>query len=353
MSSLIELSGDRDFPLGEVLPTGLVLSVLTGRIVRFNGVRDESDSHGLSGVIRGAIDVLRSVTPAVVDEPGKDPDLVVEPRGGPSAGDYEFDLTRHRADSGVGCLALQPMVLVLLSRAEGTSSIRFRGVTHKTGSPGFALYDYVLPALLEPLGFRFTTSLERWGFSPDGEGLVRVTVEGAGSTFDPAGLKLTERGNFVGLTGVSAVGNLAPDVLRRQTRAANERLAEAGFDPVVESVTAESHQPGTAVELTAEYEEASAAFQAVGQPDKRAETVARETVSDFLRYHRGQAPLARNHAETLLLPVLTSSEGSELHTREVTRSLRAAVHLAGKIQERRVSLEGEVGEPGRVVVGPE
>lgn len=331
---------------------GLVLSVLTGRTVRFEGIRDASNSHGLSGVARGAIDVLRSVTPAVVDESGEDPDLVVEPRDGPSAGDYEFDLTGYRGDPGVSCLDLWSMVLVLLSRARGTSSIRFRGVTHKTGSPGYTLYDSVLPEVLEPLGFGFTTSLERWGFSPDGEGLVRGTVEGSGSTFDPPGLRLTERGDFVGLTGVSAVGNLAPDVLRRQTRTANDRLAEAGFEPVVESVTAESRQPGTAVELTAEYEEASAAFLAVGQPDKRAETVAREAVSDFLRYHRAQAPLAGNHAEALLLPVLMSSERSELHTGELTRSLKAAVRVAGKILERRVSLEGEVGESGRVVVGP-
>lgn len=326
-----------------VLSRALVLAVLMDRSVRFEGV-------GLAGLMRLRVvkELVETIAEAAVIEEGSD--LVVYPGNGPSAGEYEFDLTRYEVEGRPTVPELWPLLIVLLSRAEGKSTLRLRGVTHGASLPGYAFVNSVLPALLEPLGYRSRTNLQRWGFSPGGEGLIQGTIEGKGSRFKPSGLTMDERGVLLDLQVTSAVGNLPVEILRRQTREASDLLLEAGYDPTVESVPAESHQPGTAVELTARYEEAAASFLTVGRPDKRAETVARGAVSDFLGFHRCEAPVSRTLAPQLLLPLLASPRRSVFRTEGVTRSLKETVSLTNYFPGRGVSLEAEVGEPGRIVV---
>jgi RNA 3'-terminal phosphate cyclase (ATP) len=187
------------------------------------------------------------------------------------------------------------------------------------------------------MGYGFELELTSWGFPPEGDGLVEMRLGGS----DPRGgraVRLTDRGSLRRLKGVSAVGNLSPDILRRQTREANDRLERAGYERVVQSEPVESRSPGTVLHLAAEYENVRAGFYAYGRKGKPAEEVAREAVDSFLEYEESSEPVQTRLAERLLVPLMIMEGASAIRTSDPAQ-IRTALPVARHFRDEVPSVQ--------------
>ncbi len=340
---------------GQVVRTALGLSALTGQTVEIKGIRQNRPQAGLGAQHLTAVNALAEICSARVEgnEPGST-HLRFDPLTSPEAGDYTFDVDRFsRGEGSAGSVLLVLQALVVpLTFTDGTSTLELRGGTHVQWSPPYHYVESVYLSALERVGYRVEPKLKRWGFYPRGKGILRVTVEGRGTDFRPKSLSLTRRGRLVELDGLSAVANLDPNILRRQTRAAKDRLEETGFEGVIQSRTPESLGPGTVVFLQARYEEVNAGFTSYGRKGKPAEQVAREAVDSFREYHKGNAPVDRFLADQLILPLAFGRDASTFRTTQVTPHLTTNGHLIKKFEVAEVQIAGREDTAGSVTVNP-
>lgn len=329
--------------------TVLILSIRTRTPVRFE--METSSKGDVPPTQRALVDVLEEFSSARLnwEENGI---LSFEPKVRPGSGEYRFDLSQYGIDDRVASVSpILRALLVLMADGEDSFDVHLRGGTHVRSGVPYSYLKRVYAPVLRRFGYRLELELKRWGFAPTADGLVRLTVKESDRSKSAADVSLEHRGSLEGCDGLSVVGNLSPDILHRQSRAANDRLEEAGYDRFVRSEPVESRSPGTVLHLTARYEEVRSGFYAYGRKGKRAGTVAREAVTDFLEHEKGDAPVDPILAERMVVPLLFRSGRSEIRVSRVTEKLYDKIHRARQFGYESIALEENDDGTGRLVLG--
>jgi RNA 3'-terminal phosphate cyclase (ATP) len=127
-------------------------------------------------------------------------------------------------------------------------------------------------------------------------------------------------------------------------------LAERGLDAKVEPRRLRGAGPGAGIFLFAEYELAVAGFTAYGRKGLPAEHVAEAACEDLLAHHRSGAPVDPHLADQLVLPMALGEGESRLVTSEITQHLLTNVWAVRQFLDRHLTVEGERGGPGTLVV---
>jgi RNA 3'-terminal phosphate cyclase len=110
---------------------------------------------------------------------------------------------------------------------------------------------------------------------------------------------------------------------------------------------------GTFLFLAVETEHCVAGFASLGERGKRAEAVGEEAAG-ALGAHCGTGAALDPHLPDQLVPYLAlSGEGSVFTTSRVTEHLLTNLWTIGLFRKFRYSVEGEVGKPGTVRIGPD
>ncbi|MFO0845177.1 MAG: RNA 3'-terminal phosphate cyclase [Gemmataceae bacterium] len=156
----IELDGSYGEGGGQILRTGLALSLLTGQPFHLRNVRARRPKPGLQA------QHLRSVL-AAAEVGGADvrgaslgsTDLSFAP-GRVRPGPYRFEI----GTAGATGLVLHTVYLPLALRGEEPSEVTLVGGTHVTTSPSFHFLDGTWRRYLELMGLRIGLRLERPGF---------------------------------------------------------------------------------------------------------------------------------------------------------------------------------------------
>jgi RNA 3'-phosphate cyclase len=328
---------------GQVLRSALTLALLTGRALRLEHVREARPRPGLAPQHLTAVKAAARVGAAQVEGAALgSTDLTFRPAG-LHPGRYRFDI----GTAGSTGLLLQTL-LPALALAPGPSEVVAVGGTHVPWSPCFELLDRAWRPLLARCGLRLDLRLVRPGFYPRGGGEVHAGVRpGAGVT----GLRLTERGPLEAIEGVSAVANLPLSIAERQRSRALQGLARLGLEADIALVRSTPPSTGTYLALTARCAGVSACFCALGARGKRAERVADEAVQDLAAFLRRGAAVERHLADQVLLPLALAGGGSAFTTSEVTAHLTTNAWVIRQFLPVHIAIEGNTGEPGRVVVG--
>ncbi len=192
-------------------------------------------------------------------------------------------------------------------------------------------------------------TIDSYGFYPKGGGTVRADILPA-REIRP--LECGSRGGITALQGYSAVANLPLSIAERQRDAALKRIAsrrEGSYRPGdMKILEVPSPGQGTFLHLDVESENSLAGFTALGERGKRAETVGEEAADRFLAYHATGAAFDSNLADQIVLYLSLCRERSEFTTSRITPHLMTNLWVICLFHEFTYSVEGEVGEPGRV-----
>ncbi len=335
----VEIDGSFGEGGGQILRTGLALSLLTGRPFHLRHVRAKRPKPGLQPQHLMSVRAAAKIGGAAArgDSRGST-DLVFEP-GEVKAGSYRFDI----GTAGATGLVLQTVALPLALRGGGPSEVTLVGGTHVSTSPCFHFLDVTWRRHLARMGLRLSLKMARPGFYPRGGGEVVAHIQPAAKL---TGLVFRERGP-VTVSGFSAGAGLPEHVTRRQARRAAFRLKQLGFDVELREETWQGG-PGSVVALVAETDPVPALFFGLGARGKPAEAVADEAVEQLSAFLRAPAPVDAQSGDQIVLPLALAEGPSEYGVAEVTQHLLTNVAVIRLFLERDIVCEGTEGEPGTV-----
>jgi RNA 3'-terminal phosphate cyclase (ATP) len=368
---MLTIDGSHGEGGGQVLRSALSLSLLTGQAICIEHIRARRPKPGLQAQHLAGVRAASQVGAATVEgDTFGSPTLSFAPQG-MFPGQYVWDVAEERGSAGAATLVLQTVLLPLAvmfqvpgskfhvpgyaqhgtrTTPHGSSRLTVLGGTHVPWSPPYHYVEQVYLPTLARLGLQASVQIERWGWYPQGGGLVQAQVTGSNQPM--AGLNLTERGQLRRLHGLSAVSNLPVSIAERQRARAEGFLRPRGFAPHIELVEAPARGPGTVVFLVAEYEQALAGFAALGARGKPAEKVAEEACAQFIAHHQSGAAVDPHLADQLILPLALAAGPSAFTTSQITQHLLTNIWVVEQFLPVRFQVEGQEGEFGRVSVTP-
>ncbi|HEX9190211.1 MAG TPA: RNA 3'-terminal phosphate cyclase [Vicinamibacteria bacterium] len=342
---LIPLDGAQGEGGGQILRTALALAAVSGRGFRVERIRANRLRPGLRpqhlAAVRAAAMCCGAEVHGAFDG---SPDLRFQP-GPVAAGEFRFDI----GTAGAATLVLQS-VLPVLATASGPSLVEVTGGTHVPRSPGFHFLSRHWAEVVGRLGLGARLCLERAGFFPRGEGLVRAEV--APWPLRPATLDLTRRGALLAVRGIAGAARVRGDVARRAADAARallweERRIESDWD-VAEVVAA---SPGAFLQAEAVFETGRAAFGLLGERGLRAEVLGERAARRVLKFIDDEEAVVDPWlADQLAVPLAVAGGGGRLQTSELTSHLET---VAAVLRQFGVpaSTWGRRGGPGGLEVG--
>ncbi len=334
---------------GQILRTALALSALTGDPVEFVNVRANRRNPGLAPQHLAGVKAAAQICDAEVSGAALGSQTVAFRPGGPArAGRYAFDISSLAGQGSAGAVTLLLQAVTLpLALAEGDSELVVRGGTHVAWSPPVHYLTWVLLPTLARIGVHAQIALESWGWYPKGGGEIHVTIHGGARL---RGVDLTERGALEDVMGLAVATNLPSHIPQRISGRANNLLRDSGLPPRVEPARTSGPSTGAGLFLALAYERVRAGFTALGERGKPSEQVAAEGIVRLLAYHQSAAALDR-YLPDQIIPALMLADGpSRLSTVEVTQHTLTSVETTRHFVERRVTVDGDVGEPGVIAV---
>lgn len=318
----IEIDGSQGEGGGQILRSSLTLSLVTGRPVKISNIRAGRDKPGLMRQHLTAVRAAVEVGDAQVegDAVGSQ-SLSFMPRA-IKAGNYTFSV----GTAGSGTLVLQT-VLPALMIADAPSDITVEGGTHNQWAPP---YDFLAEAyfpILNRMGVRVTSGLERHGFYPAGGGRFSVGVEPVAGKL--AGVEILERGEILHRSFTAVVAHLPCSIAQRELDAAAEKL---GWSPNCFHLhdVRNSQGPGNVIIAELHSEHVREVFTGFGRQGARAERVANEVVDQLRDYLASAAPVGRHLADQLLLPLGIAAwrDGAVSRFKTLLLTRHSSTHIA-------------------------
>jgi len=347
---MLAIDGSHGEGGGQVLRTTLALAAITGQSVRIENIRAGRRKPGLRPQHLAAVWAAAATCGARVegDELGSQT-LLFDPDGAPRPGDYVFDVAEAAQGRSAGSVGLVlQTVLVPLALASGESRLTLCGGTHVPWAPSASYLKHVFLPTVARMGVLARAAWDRWGFYPAGGGELTVHVVGQDRPLRP--LELVERGVLQRVFGTAAAMNLPAHIPQRMAARAHNVLEGHDLPAQVEPRRLRGPGPGAGIFLFAQYAHAIAGFTAYGRKGLPSERVAEAACEELLAYHRTRAPVDPYLADQLVLPMALAEGRSELVTSRVSRHLVTNIWVVRQFLALEISLQGELGFQGRLVV---
>lgn len=323
-TSILSISGESGG--GQLLRSSLSLALVTGRAFRMTNIRGKRPKPGLMRQHLTCVKAAAEICGAEVEgaEMGST-ELVFTP-GKIAAGDYRFAI----GSGGSTTLVLQTLLPALL-HAEASSTLRIEGGTHNPMAPPFEFIEQCFLPVLWSMGVDAAVTLERPGFMQAGGGVLMAEITPVKKWKK---LKLTERGEELGLFGKVLNAHLPRSIVEREIAAANEVLRL----PIEAMEARESTGPGNAILLGARFAKVCEISTGIAQMGKSAEAVATSAAKGLRGYLASMAPVGVHLADQLLLPMALAG-GGVFHTLSITDHTRTNMALIEQFLPVKFSAE--------------
>ncbi len=346
---MIEIDGSYGEGGGQILRTSIALSALTMRPVRVRDIRAKRPKPGLKKQHMTGIDVVAQLVNAEVKglEIGSTSiEFIPRERRG---GRFSCDI----GTAGSISLVLQA-ALPTASLAPDPIKLSLTGGTDVAWSPPIDYMRAVFLHALQMMGPRVEMTSRKRGHFPRGGGKVSCFVNPV-EKVKP--IELVNFGDLEGVNGVSHCVRLPSHVAERQADTAASVLQENGIEQVV--IERESYQknedrhlgPGSGIVIWAESSQgARLGADSLGERGKPAEDVGSECAHQLLgELSTGSA--VDSHLCDMLVPYMALADGlSTIGITKVTSHLQTNIWAAQRILDVEVSLDGELGKPGRLTI---
>lgn len=344
---MIEIDGSFGEGGGQILRTGVALSILTGRPVRFRQIRANRKPPGLKTQHQMSIQAAAALCGARVEGTALGSTTLTFHPGRVRPGSYSFDVSSLRASAGSTGLIFQTL-LPVLALADRPSHLALKGGTDVPWSPPASYLREVFLPTLKEMGIQAGMEIAERGFYPIGGGRVEVEVLPAEIPLRP--LRIEERGRLKSLRITSAIANLPVGIAERQRAAAAALLKQHGFDTEGKIQTLPSPGKGTFCFIVAEFEQVRAGFSALGAIGKRAERVGEEAANAFLRHAAREGALDLHLADQVVLYMALAQGKSVATVAEVTAHLRTNIWVIEQFLPVRFDLTADKKGAGMIEV---
>lgn len=292
---LIELDGSTGEGGGQILRTGLALSMCTGQPLAIQRIRAKRPKPGLMRQHLTCVQAAVAVCGAKVEgaELGSQT-LVFEP-GPVRAGDYAFNV----GTAGSCTLVLQTVLPALMLCAE-PSRVSLSGGTHNPMAPPFHFLERSFAPLLRRLGVGLDLELRRLGFYPAGGGELSAVVRPTAGGLLP--FDLTDRGPVQEAYAECFAPALPSAVAVRELAALARALGWSGEQLRTPTVR-QNEGPGNALLATIAYAHVSEVVTVFGEKGVSAEQVAGALVKEVRAYQASEGALGQHLADQWMLPL--------------------------------------------------
>jgi len=326
---------------GQILRSSLALSMITGQAIEILNIRARRPKPGLRPQHLTCVKAAASVCGARLEGAEFGSQRLVFIPGKVKPGNYSFAI----GTAGSVMLVFQT-VLLPLALSPGPSEITFTGGTHVPWSPCFHYIDLVFRPAVSAMGILFEMELERWGYYPKGEGIVRTRIlpsEGLGS-FRP----VPRRGEKVCVKAISATARLPGHVRKRQSARVKSVLEGREIEVDVEEREGSAMCPGSLLFCWISGQGRYGGFTGLGARGKPAEKVADEAVSGLLAFLDSGAACDKYLSDQILLPAVLARGESQWSTNSISNHLLTNIWVTRRFGLGKVKLLEEDGKSGLI-----
>ncbi len=333
---MIEIDGSRYSGSGTIVRQAVAFAALTGRPVHVVNARVRRPNPGLRPQHIRVVEAIRELVGGTVEglTPGSQ-ELWFRPGPLKTERRYVWDIGTAGSTTMLG-LALLPV----LAFAPSPVSVELRGGLFQDFAPSVFHLQYVMVPLLKRMGLDVAVVMERPGYVPRGEGILRMTV--APLPVPLQSVTLERAGVIRRVWGIALASHLVErKVSRRMAGAAKQVLVRAGYDAEIEERDdTTALQPGAALALFAD-EEGGVRLGAdrAGALRRTAESIGRQAATQLLEDVKTGAALDRFAADQVL-PFAALAEGeSRLLAPVVTDHLVTGAWLVEQFLGARVKID--------------
>jgi RNA 3'-terminal phosphate cyclase (ATP) len=322
---------------GQVLRSGLSLSMVTGRTLSIKNIRARRSRPGLMRQHLTAVLAAAQVCGAKVYGAQLGSQALVFAPGPIQGGDYRFAI----GTAGSCTLVLQTVLPALLC-APNTSRVTICGGTHNPLAPPVDFLQRAWLPLLRRMGACIELNLNRYGFVPAGGGELEAFIQP--SVLAP--LQLVQRGNLLESRAITLNAGLPAQVSEREFKRVRQRLA---FDAAqCLPVEIDPRQgPGNVLMLEYVHAHVTEVFSAFGLANLRAETVADQAIDQAVAWQATDTAVGEHLADQLLLPMALAGGG-----RFTTSHMSEHLHSNMRVIQRflPVAIDSHVREDGGLLI---
>ena len=348
MNDTIELDGATGEGGGQILRTGLALSMCTGRPLRITRIRANRPKPGLMRQHLACVLAAQAVCDAQVTGAELGSATLDFAPGPVRAGEHRFAV----GTAGSCTLVLQT-VLPPLMRAAGPSRLVLAGGTHNPMAPPFHFIQRCFAPLLRRLGVGLDLTLRRHGFYPAGGGEFEALVSPA-QRLQP--FDLLRRGALRREWAEALAPALPRSVAARELAALEQAL---GWTPEQLLAPAKRQQegPGKALMATLEHEHVTELATSFGEKGVSADIVARRLLDELHAYRASDGALGAHLADQWMLPlalaVMESGRPSAFTCSELTLHARTNLGVIERFLPVRCAFRAEGDTAWRVDIAAE
>ena len=214
---------------GQIIRTALSLSMLTGIPIEIINIRAGRAKSGLMRQHLVCVEASKKISNATVSGAHLGSTAFSFAPNAIQSDDYTFDI----GSAGSTSLVLQTLLPALLFANTDTSSkstVTIKGGTHNPMAPTTDFLQQAFIPALAKLGMQVDIELQQAGFAPIGGGVIKAMITPFLRRADSKLLKLTKRGELIGIELVASVLNLDFDICTRELASAQAALVASGID---------------------------------------------------------------------------------------------------------------------------
>jgi RNA 3'-terminal phosphate cyclase (ATP) len=291
---MIELDGATGEGGGQILRSGLALSMCTGKPLRVARIRANRPKPGLMRQHLACVLAAQAVSDADVQGAELGSSTLDFVPGPVRAGEHRFAV----GTAGSCTLVLQT-VLPPLMRAAAPSRLTLCGGTHNPMAPPFHVIQRCFAPLLRRLGVGLDLTLRQHGFYPAGGGEFEALVSPAERLvpFD-----LLQRGALRREWAEAVAPGLPRSVAARELAVLGEAL---GWPPgqLLTPPVRQNEGPGNALMATVEHEHVSELVTSFGEKGVSSEVVAQRLLDELRAWRASDGALGPHLADQWMLPL--------------------------------------------------
>lgn len=297
----ITLDGRHGEGGGQILRSGLSLSLCTGRPLQLSDIRANRRKPGLMRQHFACVKAAMEISGGSADGAHLGSQELRFQPGTVRGGAYRFAV----GSAGSASLVLQTVLLPLLF-AEEESVVHVEGGTHNAWAPtADFLRDSFLPVLRQ-MGVEADLVLERVGFFPAGGGAIVVHVRPIRNAMEP--LDLLERGERLSRKATIRNAHLSDNIIEKEAATLRNSLGLAEEEIAVVQHP-DSNGPGNTVEIALQYENVTEVLTGFAERGVPAHQVAKGVAKKAQRFLIHDHPVGGHLADQLLLPMALLAGG--------------------------------------------
>lgn len=334
---MIEIDGSEGEGGGQILRTACGLSALTGKPFKILNIRAKRSKPGLQPQHLHAVKAVQMACGAeVTGAELNSQELTFKPD----------QLKPQKLRVNIGTAGSTTLILqaLMIPATKVKLEAEITGGTDNPFAPPVDYLKNVTLPILAKLGYNAEVQLMRRGHYPAGLGRIYFKS----NSFEPRPMNLEKRGELKIVKGVVHVTRLSEQIAHRELQAAKTILLNSNIlDIKINEEIGDEGSPGTGVVLWAECENSILGSSSLGEIQKRAEIVGKEAAEELLKELESGMALDYRMADQII-PYLALVGGSVTVTK-ITQHAVTCAEICNLFLERKVEIEGKIGEPGRII----